>query len=43
LAELADPGKGLTPFEEHMADTWREMEERANEPDNEDAKGAEGA
>jgi hypothetical protein len=35
LDELTDRDKHLPPFEEHMADTWREMEERANEPDDE--------
>jgi hypothetical protein len=41
MDELAEQGKGLPPFEEHMADTWRELEERANEPDGEGAKGTE--
>jgi hypothetical protein len=41
LDELADQGKTLLPFEERMANTWRELEERANEPDDEDAEAPE--
>jgi hypothetical protein len=41
LDELADRDKDLPPFEQHMEDTWRELEKRASEPDDEGAKGAE--
>jgi hypothetical protein len=40
MDELAEQGKGLPPFDKHMDDTWRELEERANEPDDEGAEGA---
>jgi hypothetical protein len=33
LDTLAEDGKGLPPFEQHLADTWRELEEKANETD----------
>jgi hypothetical protein len=39
LDGLVDQGKDLPPFEEHLADTWRELNERANQPDDEDAEG----
>jgi hypothetical protein len=35
LDELADRDKDLPPFEQHMEDTWRELEKRANETDDE--------
>jgi hypothetical protein len=35
LDKLTDQDKGLPRFEEHMDETWRELEERANEPDDE--------
>jgi hypothetical protein len=31
----------LPPFDKHMDETWRELEDRANEPDDEVAKSAE--
>jgi hypothetical protein len=34
-------GQARAETNRHMADTWRELEERANEPDDEDAKEAE--
>jgi hypothetical protein len=34
--ELTDQGKGLPPFDKHMDETWRELEERANESGEED-------
>jgi hypothetical protein len=34
LDNLADHGKGLPPIDQQMADTWRELEALANEPDD---------
>jgi hypothetical protein len=39
LDEVLEGGKGLPPFKQHLADTWRELEERANEPDEESQDG----
>jgi hypothetical protein len=33
LDDVLDGGKGLPSFEQHMRDTWRELEARAAEPD----------
>jgi hypothetical protein len=41
LDKLAEDGKRLPPFEQQMAETWRELEERANEPDGAAPSGAE--
>ncbi len=35
LDDLVESGKDLPPFEQHMADTWRELETLASEPDKE--------
>jgi hypothetical protein len=35
LEDILGGQKGLPPFEQHLADTWRELEALANEPDNE--------
>jgi hypothetical protein len=32
LADLLERDKGLPPFEQHLADTWRELEALASEP-----------
>jgi hypothetical protein len=33
LDDLRDQGKGLPPFEQHVAETWQELEARAAEAD----------
>ena len=33
LDALMDDGKGLPPFKRHMAETWQELEDLANEPE----------
>jgi hypothetical protein len=37
LDGLLDDGKGLPPLERHVAETWRELEARAQEPDEDSA------
>jgi hypothetical protein len=38
--ELKDQGKALPPFDKHMDETWRELEELASEPDEVDSSDA---
>jgi hypothetical protein len=39
LDDINQIGKGLPPFEQQMADTWRELEALTNEPDDAGSEG----